>query len=234
VKPEAAFDLAAKHYGAWKRGSFKTAVPSEPPQKAEKRLAVDWPVPTQPYLYAGYHGPAFSATAPDLPALDLASQLLFSESAPLYQRLMVEEQVVDLLSGGAEDHRDPYLFTWVARVKRESDLPRVEAAIAEALEGLKKDLVPKDRLAQVTSHLRYGFAMQCDTPSGAARGLAHYIALTSEPESVNQLYATYEKVTPEQIRDVARKVFVPSGRTIITLRHAGAASASEGSAPAAP
>ena len=63
-------------------------------QRQSKRAQVDWPNPTQPYLYVGYHGPAFSDTQIDMPALDLVSQLLFSEAAPLYQKLVNEEQEI--------------------------------------------------------------------------------------------------------------------------------------------
>ena len=41
----------------------------------------------------------------------------FSESSPLYERLVIEEQSVDLLWASNADHVDPYLFTVMARVK---------------------------------------------------------------------------------------------------------------------
>ena len=50
-----------------------------------------------------------------MPTLDVLSQLLFSQTSPLFQKLYIEEQVVDLLSGGAVDHRDAPLFTIIAR-----------------------------------------------------------------------------------------------------------------------
>jgi zinc protease len=218
VQADRLFALAKKYYGGWKRGAFQVSIPVEPPQAEEKRIVIDWGVPTSPYLSAGYHVPAFSATGADLPALDLMSQLLFSESAPLYQKLMVEDQVVDVLAGGAEDHRDPYLFTWVARVKKEADLARVEKEITAALETLKTDLVAADRLKAVQSHMKYQFAMGLDTAAGTAEALAHFISLAGDPLAVNQLYATYDRVTPEQIRDVARRTFNLAGRTVVTLR----------------
>ncbi len=218
VDPGKVFSLARDQYGPWKRGSHRTQAPVEPPQQGERRLELTWPTPTEPYLYGGYRGPAFSVDASDLAALDLAGQLLFSESAPLYQKLVVDDQIVDLLHGGAEDHRDPYLFTFLARAKKEADVATVEAAITTALEGLTRDPVPAERLAQVQSHFKYGFAMGLDTASGTARSLAHFLALTGEAETVNRLYAMYDRITPEMIRAAARKYFVPSGRTVMTLR----------------
>ena len=219
VDPETLFALAQKHYEGWKGGTYRFEVPTEPPQKEEKRVETPWPNPTLPYLCAGYHAPAFSADAIDMPALDIVSQLIFGEAAPLYQKLLVEEQEVDLLHGGAADHRDPYLFEIVARIKNSDRVPYVEEAITTALEGLKTNRVEPQRLDRVKSHLRYGFAMSLNTAANASRSLAHYAALTGDPGTVNRVYAMYERVTPEDVRTTARRYFDRAERTVVILRH---------------
>ena len=50
---------------------------------------------------------------------------------PPWERLVVEEQEVDTLYGGAPDHRDPYLFTILARVKKDDRVAYVEETITE-------------------------------------------------------------------------------------------------------
>jgi len=220
VDPKKLAALARKYYGAWKRGSYKAAVPAEPPQQGEKNVEVAWPNPTQPYLYIGYHGPAFSDTQVDMPALDLVSQLLFSEAAPLYQKLVVDEQEVDLFFGAAADHVDPYLFEIAARVKKPERVAYVESAIGAALEDLKTTPIAAERLDRVKSHLKYSFAMGLDTAGSVARNLAHYLAVADDSEAVNRLYAVYDRITPDDVRAVARKYFVPAGRTVVRLSHA--------------
>ena len=233
VDPKRLVDLARKFYGGWKRGTYQVEIPAEPRQTEEKRVEVDWPNPTQPYLDMGYHGPAFSDTQVDLPALDLVSQLLFSEAAPLYQKLVVVEQEVDLLIGGAADHRDPYLFEIVARVKKPERVAYVEATITAALEDLKTKPIPADRLGKVKSHLKYSYAMGLDTAGSVARSLAHYIALTSDPEAVNRVYAIYDRITPEDVRNAARRYFARTGRTVVILSHKeGAPAGAQGGAGA--
>jgi zinc protease len=217
VEPKGVMAMAAGRYRSWRRGAYRFQVEAEPPQTGEKRVEVPWPNPTQPYLYIGYHSPALSTSRHDLPALDLLAQLLFSESAPLYQRLVVEDQEVDLLSGGAQDHRDPYLFTILARVKRTDRLAAVEKTIVAAIDALKEKPVDIDRLRRVQSHMRYSFAMGLDTAGGVARSLAGYLALTGDSDAVNQVYALYDRVTPQDVRTVARSYFAPSGRTVVTL-----------------
>ncbi|MFQ5877294.1 MAG: M16 family metallopeptidase [Acidobacteriota bacterium] len=219
VDPDRVFALARRYYGSWERGSFRFEVAPEPEQQTEQRVDLRWPSPTLPYLFIGYHAPAFDPDRIDMPALDLISQLLLSAAAPLYQKLVVEEQVVDLLFGGAEDHRDPFLFQIAARVKDPDRVRYVEERITAALEGIKADLVDAARLDRVKSHLKYAYAMGLDSADHVARNLAHYIQLTGDPRTVNRVYAAYDRITPEQVREVAARYFVTRARTVVTLRH---------------
>ena len=91
--------LVEQYYGGWQRGDFEPAIPVEPPQTRERMAEVTWPNPTLPFLMLGYHAPPFSDQSIDMPALDVLSQLLFSETSPLYRKLYLEEQVVDVLTG---------------------------------------------------------------------------------------------------------------------------------------
>jgi hypothetical protein len=61
--------------------------------------------------------------------------------------------------------------------------------------------------------LRYSFAMGMDSPSNIAEALAYYIWVTGDPESINRGYAMYEKVTPQDIMNVAKKYYVTTGLT---------------------
>ena len=227
IDPEKTFGLARKYYGGWERGSYRFEVEAEPPQKGEKRADLTWPNPTLPYLYIAYRSPAFSPTEIDMPALDLLSQLLFSDASPLYQKLVVEEQVVDILFGGAGDHRDPKLFDIIARVKDPERVNYVESEIIAALDEAARNLPDAARLDEVKSHLKYGYAMGMNTANNVAGNLAHYIQLTGDPNAVNQVYEIYRNLTPEQVRTITKKYFVASGRTVVTLRYENGGSKGE-------
>ena len=64
-----------------------------------------------------------------MPTLDVLAELLFAERAPLYKKLVIKEQKVESLSGSADPHVDPNLFTVFARIKKPDDLGYVEKAI---------------------------------------------------------------------------------------------------------
>jgi len=93
----------------------------------------------------------------------------------------------------------------------------VKDEIVKTLENTKKNGVDEKILNETKSNLKYRFAMNIDNPSGIANSLCHYIELTGDPETINLLYAQYDKVSIEDIKNVANKYFVPTGLTIATI-----------------
>lgn len=219
VKNDDVVRIAKKYYSGWKKGTYQVQVPSEPPQKEEKIVRMPWKNKTLPYLLIGYHVPAFSDTDVERAALDILSQLVFSESSPLFQSLVIEKQKVEFINGGADDHRDPYLFTVVTRIKDAKNIDSVRDDIYAALESAKTVPVDAKKLQDIKSHVKYGFAMQLNKPDNVAVTVASYIAVTGNYESMNKVYALYDKVTPEAIMRAAKKYFAKENRTVVILEH---------------
>ena len=223
VTKETTLPMVKKYWGEWKRGSYELKVPAEPPQKEPKNVDADFHGPTLPLLNVAFQAPAYSDEIPDSAVLDIISFQAFSDNSELYKKLVIEEQKVDILAPQYYDHRDPYPFAVLARVKQDADVKYVEEQILATFEGLKKNLLQADELEKVKSHLRYQFALSMDSTSAIAGTLAHYLGLSNTPETINKRYRLYQAVTPEQVREVANKYFIESGRTIVTLRHDAAA-----------
>jgi zinc protease len=219
VTPERVFPLARTYYGGWKKGYQPVTLPTEPPQTEKKTARIDWPAPIRPYLMMGWRSPAFDAGSTDTAALHLISQLLFGESAPLYQQLVVDEQWVDFLDGSQDDRKDPYLFTVYTRVKSEELLPEVEEAIASQIAKLQEEPVDAARLERIKEHLRYSFALDLDSPGAVAFTVADFLSLTGDPSSINQLFEQYRRVTPADIQRLAREIFQDRRQTVVTLSH---------------
>ncbi len=229
--PATVFAKAKRYYGDWKKGYRAAEIESEPHQTEAQEGHIGWPAPIRPHLMVGYRAPAFSADSVDTAALDLLGQLLFSESAPLYQKLVVDEQWVDFVEGSYSDHRDPYLFTIFSRIKSEDLLPKVRAAIEEHIQGLQRRPVREERLERIQSHLRYSFAYSLDSPGSIAFTIANYLSLTGDPGTVNRVYEQYQKVTPADIQRLASELFRTDRQTLVTLSHA-TSPGSEGEATA--
>jgi len=223
VKPEAVFGLAEKYYGNWQKGYQAPAVQPEPaPNGGPKTARLDWPQPTEPYLALAYRTPAFAPDR-DWAAYAVLEQLLFAESAPLYQELVVDKQWVDFVQGDSDPHRDPFLFQILARVHGNELVPQVKAAIQQALLEVQTKPVDAQRLSRVKSHLRYSFATGLDSPRRVAFEVARMLWLTGDVNDVNRYWQQIEQVTPEDVQRVARQTFQERGMTEVTVEHAAAA-----------
>ena len=223
VDPQKTAALARTHYGAWRPGYRPPAVESEAPQGARQSGEIAWPNPIRPHLMLGYHIPGYSIATVHTAALDLVEQLLFSDSAPLYQELVVEKQWVDFIQGGAPARRDPHLFTIVSRVKSAELVPKVKAAIDRHVQKLQSEPVEAERLERIKSHLRYAFALSLSTPGEVAGQVAQAVALTGDPGAINALYVQYQQVTPADVQRLAREVFRTQNETQVTLQPAAKA-----------
>ena len=213
--------LARQYYADWEPGRFEPTIPAEPVQTEAQTAEITWPNPTLPLLMIGYHAPAFSDQAIDMPAMDVLSQLLFSQNAPLFQQLYLRDQVVDLLSGGAVDHRDPPLFEITARVTKPERVDEVRDAILAEIERVKTESVDAAVLADTKSAMRYSFASGLDSPGPIAETLAHYLQLTGDPETVNRVYELYDAVSADDVRRVATTYFAETNRTVVLLTEEG-------------
>jgi len=219
VQPQKVADLAKQYYSDWKPGYKAADIVPEPPQKQPKKAHLDWPNPTRPYLLLGYHIPGGSQPTLDTAALDLVEQLLFSESAPLYQELVVQKQWVDFVQGGANLSRDPFLFVVLARVKSDDLVPKVKETIDRYARELQTRPVDPQRLERIKSHLRYAFALGLDTPGAIAAEAAEAVSLTGDVDSINRRFALDQQVTPADVQRVAKQTLQDQNETFVTLSH---------------
>ena len=182
-----------------------------------KTEQVTWPTPTLPLVNIAFRGPAYDDQSKDHAALDIISTMAFSSNSPLYRQLVLTEQKADELEPYYPNKRDPQLFEVMTRVKKPEDVKPVEERVLATFSSLKDTLVDAKELARVKQRLRYELALSMDNSEAIARTLAGFIALRRTPETINTLYDTYDKITPEDIREVARKYFTEKGRVVVTL-----------------
>ncbi len=217
VEPGAVRAVVEEHWGGWRRGGYVADIPAERPPSEARLAHVSWKTRTLPYVAVAQRAPAFSTCDKDSAALDLIGFLGFSDSSPLYERLIIDEQVADMLWAGNADHIDPYLFTILARLKDPAAGDRVRQAILETLAGFAETGIDEGRFEDVKSHLRARVALSLDDCESAASLLAHFVSLTGDPASLNARHRLYDAITPGDLRDAARRVFSEHGRTILTL-----------------
>lgn len=213
--------LIEKYYGDWKRGSFEPNIPVEPEQKEERVKEAKAPNKTLPYLYVGYKVPAFDSKSKDVAALNVNAELLFAQTSELYQKLVIDEKLVDFISGEMPIDRDPTLFRIYTRVKKDEDVERVKQEIFNAIEKIKSETISPKKLNDILSNMKYSFLHSLDNADAIASTLAYYVSVTGYPQSVDEFYSTLSKITPDDIQSAAKKYFVKEKRNIVTLTSGG-------------
>jgi len=216
VTAEQVNELAQKHFGEWKPGSYVSKVEPEASQN-ETRFAHIKKTGFPPYLDLNYKGPAFSDKMIDMAALDVLCSILFSEKSDLYKQLVLKEQKCRFINGGAQDSRDPYLISIGASVVKEEDIPYVKAMITAALNNAKRTPMDSMLISETKMHLKNRFIMGIDNPTSIAESLSAYTWLTGDPESLNRAYSNYERVTASDIMAVAKKYFNENTLTVGTI-----------------
>jgi zinc protease len=235
VDPPAVLATIRERYGAWRGRRHRSRVPTEPEPTEGARRDLSWPAEAAPRLFGAYRIPAFQsgrtarqrrASLRETAALQVVHGLAFSESAPLYQRLVVEDRAL-VEFGSWEDSfdRDPGLFAYSGTLpppEGEIDAsifdPVVDAVQAE-LDRIGRGEAEPARIDAVKSHVRYALLGDLETPTDVAQLLARFLAVADSIESIDAYLEAVEALTPEDVARVARTYLVPRRRFVVTLSH---------------
>ena len=206
----------SKGTGASGSGAISPDIPVEPRQNAPRDNHVQWPSPTLPLAHIAFDRCAYSDTEKEPASLDLVASVGFSPNSELYQKLVIKDQKVDMLSACNRTAWIPNCSPCGAR--EESRGPgrgaRRDPGHARRLQA---DACAAQRLDAVKKHIRYSFALRMNNSEAVAGIVARFVALRRTPETIDRLYDLYAALTPEDLQNAARKYLVDEGRTIVTL-----------------
>jgi zinc protease len=217
VKPEAVFRLVEKYWGGWKRGAHSVTVPQEPPAKGPVYAHVPWPSDTLSWVTVAFHGPAFSETKKDLPAIDTLFDLSFGPTSDLYKRLVEQEQKLDALFPNVGITEDPELVTVAARLKKGTDPTYIRDEILKTVAALRGKPVDGKLLQEAKSNARYGLARTLDNTETIAGVLARFVRLRRSYGTLNAYYRLGETLTPADLQAAARTYLTDANLVVTTL-----------------
>ncbi len=167
-------------------------------------------------VHFGFRTPPFGSDAFD--ALEVAAQILAGgKGSRLHKQLVRERRIAQdvagfnlpLVAGGS-------IFAGWATVRPESDAGTVEAAYLEQLELLATEPVTDDELARARALIESGELAALGRVEEVADRLSMYATLFDRPELINEQLGRYLAVDADAIQRVARDVFRPDNRAIIT------------------
>jgi zinc protease len=214
--------LIEKYYSGWKPGYDAPKIEAEPEQTAPRERTVQYPGRTLPILSINYKAPRWNPTDRTGVALQVLGQVAFGVNSAIYQRLVLEQRRVQSLFPSFGLSRDPYLVSIQAMVSNPADTGKVEAEIMAEVKRFHETLVDAKQLADTKSALKYGFLMGMETAQDVAFAVMQTVVATGRLEPIEDYYRTLDAITPEDVREAARKYLVESGRTTITMVQEGA------------
>jgi zinc protease len=217
VKPEETIRLVEKYWGGWKKGAHSVTVPQEPPAKGPVYAHVPWPSDTLPWVVVAFHGPAFSETKKDLPALDALFDLTFGPTSDLYKKLVETEQKLDALQPNIDINEDPELVGVFARLKKGTDPVYVRDEILRTVASLRDGPVDAKRLAEVKSNARYGLVRGLDDTERIAGLLARFVRLRRSYGTINTYYRLIDSLTAADLHAAAKTYLTDANLVLTTL-----------------
>lgn len=216
--PDRVMRLIESRYGDWAPGYLRPPVPQEPAQRGERRVDVSYPGRTLPIAWLAYKLGRFDPADRVRVAADLLADLAFGPTSEAFRRLVLEEQVVEVLQADAGMNRDPGLLDIVARIKEPDRVDYVLDVIDETAAAWRTSPPQPEKLDAAKSHLHYDFLMSLDTADAVAESLARPLAVAGSIDGVDALYAAYRGVTPEDVRAAAETWLADERRTVGVLR----------------
>jgi zinc protease len=217
LEADEAFKLAQQSFGAIPRGEAPPPVHTlEPEQQGERRVVLERPG-QNPLLQIAYH--AISATDPREPALNILQTILVGGDASRLHRSLVEEQRLAVaIGGGWSEGFDPNVFILQATLAEGGELEALQTALDAQLAGLLTGGVTDAELRRAKNMVAADFWRGVSTIDGKARLLGEYAVMHGDHKLLFSAPETYERITREQVQQVARAVFDPERRTVGMLR----------------
>ncbi|MCS0612021.1 insulinase family protein [Massilia kyonggiensis] len=216
IKEADALKLAQKAFGDWKGSGPATAdVPKAPVTAKPVRLVLERGGSVQSTLRLG--SPGIAATAGDQIPLRLASTILgggFSSRVNI--KLREEKGYTYGASAGARLLREGGGIVGGADVRNEV----TGAALTEYFNEYKRigaDLVSADEMKMHKRYVAGGYLLSNQMQRAVAGTLAANWLVGLPAEFLGQYVPLIEKVTPEQVRDVAKKYFAPENQSIVVV-----------------
>jgi zinc protease len=167
-------------------------------------------------VHFGFRCPPYGTREFD--ALEVAGQILAGgRGSRLYRTLVRERKIAqDVTAFGLPLIAGASFFGGWVTARPESDEETCERAFEEQLQLLTEELVTDDELARARALIEASELGALGRVEEVADRLSMFAALFDRPELVNEQLPRYLAVTAEDIRSVARDVFRPDNRVVLT------------------
>lgn len=217
--------MVRRWFGAFERGPGPDPLPpppTTPRTDGERRAELEDPLAQLPLTYVAWNAPP--AGHSDVAALSVLVRILgVGESSRLHRALVAERGVANQVLGQLETRLGPGLFLLGALSGPGVDPTATEAALIAEVERLAAEGPSAVEVEKARNQLRITRVAELLTVAGRASAIQEARAVRGDPAAVNADLLELERVTPAEVREVARRWLAAQNRTVVVARPAGGA-----------
>jgi zinc protease len=198
----------AKQYAGTPRGR-ETYIhfQDEPEQLSPREAVCEMEGATYDLVFAW---PTVKLSSPDLFALDVAASILGEgESSRLVERLRNQQQLVLMVAAASETPHDVAGFFAVMAASRPDTWQKASEEILREVYRLRDELVGPEELAKAKKGKAAELVFSRQSIKQAADGMARNYIMSGDPLFDKAYVEGIQKVTAEQVRDVAQRYLTP-------------------------
>ena len=222
VDTQKVLDEVARQYAGTPRG-HETYVPleEEPTQVAPREAAREMEGATFDMVFAW---PTVKLSDADMYPLDIAAYILGEgESSRLVQRLKYEKQLVLGVNAASDTPHYVTGFFAITAVSRPETQEKASEEILREVYRLREELIAPAELAKAKKQKAAELVFGRQTVQQAAESLGRNFITAADPLFDKTYVENIQKVTAEQVRDVARRYFAPGRLNRVTITPPGTA-----------
>lgn len=221
VVPEEVFALAERHFGPIPRKQLPPRKPQEePPQLGMKRMIVKAPAEL-PYVLMAYRVPRLAEPAADWEpyALDMLESVLSGNAAARLPRTLVKTDRVAISASAGYDGigRGPAFFYLSGSPVSGRTAEEVENGLRREIRRIVDEGVTPEEMDRVKAQAVAAKVYQRDSMFFQARQIGWMEVIGFSHRDLDLFLEKLQQVTPEQVREVARKYLVDDRLTVAHL-----------------
>lgn len=222
VDPEHVYALAKKYFGPIPKADVPQLKPRiETAQKGERQVTIEAPAKV-PYLVMGYKAPVVLTAEEEWEpyALDVLAGVLDGGGSARFARELVRKQEIasSVSAGYGMTGKYGTLFLVDGTPAEGHTIEELKEAIEGQLERVRTELVSEGELKRVKASVISGEVYQLDSVQHQANQIGMLETTGVGWHFLDEYPDKVLAITPEQVRKVAQKYLVKTGRTVGVLK----------------
>ena len=214
VKADQAAEVVAKYYGDLPATQLvDRRSENEPIQTQPRRKTLKLSMQVEKSVMA-YHIPPI--LHPDRPALEVLMMSLAGGKSSRLSKALVDTGLTTSIDTETGEDIDPTLFMFAYTMQKGKKATAAEKVIHKEFDKISKTLMDAKELQRAKNQLNFHFYGNLNTSFEKAYFVGLYESKAGAFEKALEFQKQIEKVTPEQVRNVAKKYLATSGYSVIT------------------